>query len=58
MPYLEAFMRSRRSRSRGRHPALLASLQFYLRKNFWVSGLALFLSVFGDRFYVRHVVRC
>ncbi len=57
MPYLEAFMRS---------PAItvlaaaillsLASLQFYLRKNFWVSGLALFLSVFG-MVYVRHVVR-
>lgn len=56
MPYLEAIMRS---------PAItvlaaaillsLVSLHFY-RKNFWVSGLALFLSVFG-MVYLRHVVR-
>ena len=57
MPYLEAFMRS---------PAItvlvaaillsLAALHFYVRRHFWVSGLALFLSVFG-MVYVRHVVR-
>ena len=57
MPYLEAIMRS---------PAItvlaatillsLAALHFFFRKRFWVSGLALFLSVFG-MVYVRHVVR-
>ena len=57
MPYLEALMRS---------PAIMAlaaavllslvSLHFFFRKSFWISGLALFLSVFG-MVYVRHVVR-
>jgi hypothetical protein len=56
-PQLEAFMRS---------PAILAlagavllslaALHFFFRKAFWVSGLALFLSVFG-MVYARQVLR-
>lgn len=34
----------------------LASLHFFSRRKFWVSGTALFLSVFG-MVYVRHTVR-
>jgi hypothetical protein len=57
MPYIEAIMRSPAISALAAAIVLsLASLHFYFRRNFWLSGLALFLSVFG-MVSVRHVVR-
>ena len=57
MPYFEAIVRSPAVHALAEAIVLsLASLHFYFRKRFWISGSALFLSVFG-MVSVRHVVR-
>ena len=57
MPYFEAIVRSPAVHALAAAIVLsLASLHFYFRKRFWISGSALFLSVFG-MVSVRHVVR-
>jgi hypothetical protein len=57
MPYLEAIMRSLAIWSLAASILLsLAALHFYFRKRYWISGLALFLSLFG-MVYLRHTVR-